>query len=117
MKSIKMLLAAVVLLGSVVTVYASGAEGKKTQRLKEKMMTEIYDEVDDLDIDNFRLNDEVVDIYFMVDENGKVVVKNIEGDNYIVSTYVGKMLEDKYVEVTEELQNVEHHIKVRYLVL
>jgi hypothetical protein len=117
MKNIKTILAFLIALGSISIAYATEGDGKKTQRQQEKLHAEVYDHIDDLDIADFRLTDEVVDIYFTVNENGDVKVNNIEGDNYIVKTYVSKMLEENKVNVVPELQGVEHHIRIRYVVL
>lgn len=108
--------AAVVLMGS--TAMAAGGEGEdKPLKSTAVMKADIYDGLTDLKLKDFKLTDETVDIYFSINTEGNVVVESVEGDNCLVTAYVSQMLVDKKLNVVDELKNVKHHIKVRYVVI
>lgn len=118
MKKIKFLLASLIMVAASLPAMASGGEdAPKPLKSTAMMNADIYNQIDDLRLNDFKLTDEIVDIYFTINSEGQVIVNDVSGDNCMVTTYIKQMLADKQMNVVSELQNVKHHIKVRYVVI
>ncbi len=119
MKTIKNITAGLALLAMGLPAMASGGDEEAPKPLKSTAMlnADICSQVEGLRLNDFKLTDETVDIYFTIKSDGKVVLNNVSGNNCMVTTYIKQMLADKQINVVSELQNVEHHIKVRYVVI
>ncbi len=118
MKTIKLVIASLALVAFGLPATASGGdEAPKPLKSTAMLNADIYDQIDDLKLNDFKLTDETVDIYFTINSEGKVILNDVTGDNCMVTTYITQMLADKKMNVASELQNVKHHIKVRYVVI
>ena len=118
MKKIKSLMAGLAIVAMGIPAMASGGEdAPKPLKTVEVMKADICNEIGNFKLKDFKLTDETVDIYFSVNAEGDVIVDKVDGENCMVTGYVSQMLKDKKMFVVEELQNVKHHIKVRYVVI
>ncbi len=118
MKTIKLVMAGLAIVAFGLPAMASdGDDAPKALKTTAMMNADIYDQIDDLKLNDFKLTDETVDIYFTINTEGKVMLNDVSGDNVMVTAYITHMLADKKMNVASELQNVKHHIKVRYVVI
>jgi len=117
MKSIKIFALSLAMIGLTGVVKAEGENPEKPLRTEMKMKSEVFDQVANLKLTDFDLEDETVDIYFNCNSSGDVVIERVEGGSCIVSEYVSNKLSKRKMYVDESLQNASHHVKVRYVKL
>ena len=116
MKALKIGLLGVALLAITVGAKAEGERPEKPLSSEAKMKSQVFNRISDIRINDFELEDETVDIYFQLNENGEVLVDRVDGASCAVSEVVSNKLNDKKMFVESSLQNTTHHIKVRYVV-
>ncbi len=117
MKSIRSIMAGLAVVAMGIPAMASGGDAPKPLKSTAMIKADICDEIGNLKLNDFKLTDETVDIYFTINSEGDVIVNSVDGNNCMVTGYVSQMLKEKKMYVAEELQNVKHHIKVRYVVI
>ena len=117
MKSIKMMALALLLVGLTGVAKAEGETPEKALRTEAKMKAMLCHHISSIQLADFSLEDEIVDIQFQCNADGEVVVHSVDGVSCVVSEYVSNKLKDHKMYVDESLQNTTHHIKVRYVVI
>lgn len=104
------------LLGTTGVVKAEGESPNKPLKTEEKMKFEIFDQLSEIQISDYHLNDETVDVYFKCAADGTVKVERVEGGTCLLSECVKNSLSDRKLFVDKNLQDTSHHISVRYVV-
>lgn len=96
------------------------AEGENPAKPIEKKATlraEIIDRLDHFDLAALDVKDALVEVDYVVDENGTIDVLDAKGDNCLMNALVRSHLENQKVYVSRDLRGQVHHARVRYLLL
>lgn len=117
MKNIKMMALALLLVGLTGVAKAEGETPDKALKTEAKMKSELCLRISNLQLADFNLEDETVDIHFKCNADGEVFLESVDGVSCIVSEYVANKLKGHKMYVGENLQNATHHVKVRYVVI
>lgn len=105
------------LVGLTGVAKAEGESPARALKTEAKMKAQLCHHISSLQLADFNLEDETVDIHFQCNADGEVIVHSVEGVSCVVSEYVASKLKGHKMFVDESLQDATHHIKVRYVVI
>ena len=116
MKALKIGILTIAMLGLTGVVKAEGERPDKPVSSEAKMKAQVFEQISNLDLTDLELQDETLEIHFQCTANGEVLVEGVDGGSCAVSEIVSNKLDDRKIYVDESLQNVTHHMTVRYVV-
>ncbi len=99
------------------SAFAAGETEKRALSSEQAVKMEMYDRIDRLDIQNFNLKDCTVEVTFSVDADGNVSVLSTAGASCLANEYIKLRMEARKLFVTENLQNKDQKVKLRYVVI
>lgn len=116
MKTLKHFFFALSFLAVSTAAVAKGNEAKP-MATAAALKADVVSKIQDFDINALSLTDETVEIAFLVNDSGELVVSEVAGDNCLVNAYIAQMLKNKKLKVDETLKNEEQRVTVRYVII
>lgn len=116
MKILKTLVA-VLAMSISTTAFAAGETPDGTLSSEEAMKMEIFNRVENLDIQNYALEDCTVEVTYNVDAAGQVHVVATAGASCLANEYIKLKMEGRKLYVAEHLQGKDQTVKLRYVVI
>lgn len=97
--------------------FAAGENPAKPIEEKTTLRAELIDRLSNFDLNALDVTDALVEVDYVVDDEGNIDVLDARGENCLMNALVRLQLENQKVFVSRNLRGQVHSVKVRYLSL